>query len=85
MKTADLKMPRFFSGEVHPFAFSGYQFLSPEIFNYNKREGKFSMIDWYLDICKEHSIKAYHHDADTWIDIGSEEELKKANEAVSKM
>jgi NDP-sugar pyrophosphorylase family protein len=84
-KSGEVKMPGMAKGDVHPFAFSGYQILSPKIFNYNKREGKFSMIDCYLDICKEHSIKAYHHDDDTWIDIGSEEELKRANEAARKM
>ena len=59
--------------------------ISPELLLHNKREGAFSMIDWYLDICKEHTVKAFPHDEDTWIDIGSEEELAKANEIVETL
>lgn len=68
---------------LHEFAFSGYQILSPEIFATCKRDGVFSMVDWYLDICNEHTIKAYHHDEDNWIDIGSPEQLEKANALIS--
>lgn len=64
---------------LHEFAFSGYHIISPEIFKYNNKEGKFSMIDWYLDICRDHIIKAFRHNDDIWIDIGSQEELIKAN------
>lgn len=64
---------------LHEFAFSGYQIISPEIFRHNHREGKFSMIDWYLDICRHHTIKAFQHNDDIWIDIGSQEQLTKAN------
>ncbi len=67
---------------LHEFAFSGYHILSPEIFKYNQRKGKFSMVDWYLDICNTQRIKAYHHDDDIWIDIGSQDELERANEVV---
>ncbi len=65
---------------LHEFAFSGYHIISPEIFKHNNRNGKFSMIDWYLDVCKHHTIKAFQHNEDVWIDIGSQEELQKANE-----
>ncbi len=65
---------------LHEFAFSGYHMISPEIFKYNNRNGKFSMIDWYLDVCKYHTIKSFQHNDDIWIDIGSQEELARANE-----
>lgn len=60
-------------------AFSGYHIISPEIFNHCSRSGKFSMIDWYLDICNHQQIKAFQHDDDVWIDIGSAEELQRAD------
>lgn len=84
-KTMDVRMPRQPKTEAHAFAFSGYQILSPEIFTYNQREGKFSMIDWYLDLCRDHLLKAYHHDEDIWVDIGSIAELERANELVGRM
>lgn len=95
VKTNEVKIPRKIPASIkekltehetyplHEFAFSGYHIISPEIFKHNQREGKFSMIDWYLDVCKEHTIKAFHHDDDIWIDIGSQEELAKANDAIS--
>jgi MurNAc alpha-1-phosphate uridylyltransferase len=96
VKSNEVKIPRKIPAEIkekltefetyplHEFAFSGYHIISPEIFKHNQRDGKFSMIDWYLDICNQHTIKAYHHDNDVWIDIGSPEELQKANEAFLK-
>lgn len=95
IKTQEVKIPRKISFEVkekltdhasyplHEFAFSGYHIISPEIFKQNKREGKFSMIDWYLDICGHHIIKAYPHNEDVWIDIGSLEELTKASAIIA--
>ncbi len=90
VKKNEVKIPRTIPSEfkqnmqigdtyhLHEKAFSGYHIISPEIFRHNKREGKFSMIDWYLDICRNHDIKAYRHDEDTWIDIGSPQELANA-------
>ncbi len=63
---------------LHEFAFSGYHIIEPEIFNHISREGIFSMTDWYLDLCKNHSIKNYIHNEDIWIDIGTLEKLKEA-------
>ena len=91
IKTHEVKIPRKIPTAIkeqlaahetyalHEFAFSGYHIISPEIFKHNHREGKFSMIDWYLDLCKHHTIKAFQHTDDIWIDIGSQEELAKAN------
>lgn len=93
-KTQEVKIPKKIPTEIkatfkefetyplHEYAFSGYHIISPAIFKHNHRDGKFSMIDWYLDICQQHTIKAYHHDDDLWIDIGSQEELAKANNAI---
>ncbi len=62
------------------YAFSGYHILSPQIFNHITREGKFSITDWYLDICEAEKIFAYPHQNDIWIDIGTAGKLQLANE-----
>ena len=62
------------------FAFSGYHIINPEIFNYITRTGKFSITDWYLDICDEQPIYAYLHQNDIWIDIGTREKLALAEQ-----
>ncbi|MFN8282621.1 MAG: nucleotidyltransferase family protein [Chitinophagales bacterium] len=69
---------------LHEKAFSGYHIISPKIFETCKRDGVFSMVDWYLDICNEHTIKCFHHQEDIWIDIGSIEQLEKAKEAINQ-
>lgn len=60
-------------------AFSGYHIVDPKIFQYISRVGKFSIIDWYLDICEKEAIYAYPHQQDIWIDIGTVEKLEQAN------
>lgn len=61
-------------------AFSGYHIVDPKIFQYANRSGKFSIIDWYLDICRKESIYAYQHQQDIWVDIGTPEKLEQANQ-----
>lgn len=81
-RTNERIIPRL-SGErdaLRPFAFSGYHIISPELFKHNTKSGKFSMIDWYLAVCGSQTIKAYHHDNDIWVDIGSVQQLQKAEE-----
>ena len=59
-------------------AFSGIHILNPEIFNCLNQSGKFSIINFYLDISKIHFIKAYEHNADYWFDIGDINKLDEA-------
>jgi NDP-sugar pyrophosphorylase family protein len=61
---------------LHEFAFSGYHIIEPEIFNLPAPTDVFSMTDWYLDLCRRHTIKSYTHNDDIWIDIGTEEKLR---------
>jgi NDP-sugar pyrophosphorylase family protein len=85
-KTNEEKVPRVsIHADLQELAFSGYHIISPEIFKHCSRTGKFSMTDWYLDICSEHQIKAFHHDEDIWLDIGSVAELEKAGEVIKSV
>lgn len=56
-------------------AFSGIHIISSEILHLIKREGKFSMIDLYLDLCSDHSIKSFDHSQSKFIDVGKPESL----------
>jgi len=62
-----------------PLAFSGIHVISPKIFPLFNKKGKFSIIDTYLDLCKEHLIKGYRHDNGLWIDAGKPDGLQLAN------
>ncbi len=61
-----------------PKAFSGIHILSNAIFEKIHHNGKFSMIDAYLDLCNNNSILSYDHSTDLLMDIGTMEKLKEA-------
>ena len=59
-------------------AFSGIHIISPNIFSLIKQEGKFSMVDIYLDLCKTNSIKGFNHSGSKLIDVGRIESVAEA-------
>src|SRR5690606_22319565 len=63
---------------THPFAFSGIQVLSPTLLSNIPFEGKFSMIDVYLHLAKEHIVKGYDHTGNIFIDVGKPESIEQA-------
>lgn len=66
--------------EYHPFAFSGIQVISQALLQEIKHEGKFSMIDVYLEAAKTQMIKGYDHTGDLLLDVGKPESIIKATE-----
>jgi NDP-sugar pyrophosphorylase family protein len=61
-------------------AFSGIHIISPEIFPLIKMQGKFSMIDVYLELAKANIIEAFDHSTSKLIDVGKPESVLKAEE-----
>ncbi len=61
-------------------AFSGIHLLSPEIFPLMKQEGKFSMVDVYLELAAEQEIRGFDHSNSKLIDVGKPESIIKAGE-----
>lgn len=59
-------------------AFSGIHVISPKIFSLIKMQGKFSMVDVYLDLCKTSTINAFDHSNSKFIDVGKPESILKA-------
>jgi NDP-sugar pyrophosphorylase family protein len=59
-------------------AFSGIHVISSEIFSLIKQEGKFSIIDVYLELCKTHAITAFDHSNSKFVDVGKPESLLQA-------
>ena len=62
------------------YAFSGIQAINPAIFPLINETGKFSVIDMYLRLSAQHSVKAYVHDYSSFIDLGKPENLITAAE-----
>ncbi|MCL2413363.1 MAG: nucleotidyltransferase family protein, partial [Bacteroidales bacterium] len=59
-------------------AFSGIHIISSEIFKHIKQQGKFSIVETYLDLAKTFDIRGFRHDEDFWLDVGSPEQLRQA-------
>jgi MurNAc alpha-1-phosphate uridylyltransferase len=66
--------------ELTPKAFSGIQVLNTDIFRHIHFSGKFSMIDVYLDLCRQHKIVAFDHSNSKLIDIGTMDKLALAGD-----
>ncbi len=61
-----------------PFAFSGIQVVSAALLNDMPFEGKFSIVDEYLYLARQHTIRGYDHTGDVFIDVGKPESIEKA-------
>jgi N-acetyl-alpha-D-muramate 1-phosphate uridylyltransferase len=58
------------SADLIPKAFSGLHIVEPRIFNLIQREGKFSLVDLYLDLATSEIIKGFDHTGSRFIDVG---------------
>jgi len=61
-----------------PYAFSGIQIVSPEIFSLISEKGKFSIMDLYLRLAQTESIHGFIDTSTIWMDLGKPEQLKMA-------
>lgn len=69
------------AGAYHLFAFSGIHLFSPRLFPYMVgAPDKFSIIDFYLAICRRIPIKGYFKPDLRLLDVGKLDTLKEAEE-----
>ena len=66
------------SAESAAKAFSGIHIIDPRIFSMIRQEGKFSMVDVYLDLAKTEIIKGFDHTGSKFIDVGKPEAVAVA-------
>ena len=65
--------------KLNEFAFSGIHIFSPRLFKYfGAYPEKFSIIDFYLNTCKEENIKAYTQEGLQLLDVGKLDSLERA-------
>ena len=82
-KTGEQKMPRE-CADAQPFAFSGIQIVSQEFITGIRRQGKFGLVDAYLDAAPEQEIVAYDHSGGLFLDLGKPEALVEAEGYLKK-
>ncbi|HEV8083596.1 MAG TPA: sugar phosphate nucleotidyltransferase [Chitinophagaceae bacterium] len=76
-KTGEQKIRREASKFIQK-AFSGIHVISPKIFPLISMNGKFSMVDLYLDLANTHAITEFDHSNSKFIDVGKPESIMKA-------
>lgn len=59
-------------------AFSGIHVIDPAIFGLIGREGKFSIVDVYLDLAEKQSIRGFDHSHSKLIDVGKPASAEEA-------
>ncbi len=59
-------------------AYSCVVIYEPEIFSLIKQQGKFSIMDTYLDLAADHVILGYDHSGDNLVDVGKPESVAVA-------
>jgi NDP-sugar pyrophosphorylase family protein len=66
------------SGDSQQKAFSGIHVISTELFPLLTREGKFSIVDLYLDLAASQAIMGFDHSGSKLVDVGKPESLTVA-------
>jgi NDP-sugar pyrophosphorylase family protein len=59
-------------------AYSCVVVFEPSVFKLNTREGKFSLIDLYLDLAASHPVFGYDHSGDLLVDVGKPDSVAMA-------
>ena len=62
----------------HEKAFSGVHVISRELLNHLTKEGKFGIVDVYLELSKTHIIQSFDHSGNKFIDVGKPDAVAKA-------
>lgn len=77
IKTGEEKIVRN-SSPLFRKAFSGIHVINTGLLALIRQAGKFSMVDVYLDLAKDHCISCYDHTGALLIDVGKPENIQKA-------
>ena len=59
-------------------AYSCVVIFEQDIFNLIEQTGKFSLVETYLSLAKEHPIYGYDHSGDKLVDVGKPESVVDA-------
>lgn len=77
-QTGQERMARAAVGGLFQKAFSGIHVIDPALFGLVSGEGKFSMIDVYLDLAASRSIRGFDHSRSLLIDVGKPASVAEA-------
>ncbi len=70
-----------FNNELHcRLAFSGIHIINNKLFSLVEFDGKFTMVDVYLNLMNSNKIVAYNHSDDKFLDVGKPESILLAEQ-----
>lgn len=78
VNTGEQRTAQSLKGVENQKAFSGIHIVEPRLFSLIKQQGKFSMVDVYLDLMNNHTIKSFDHSETRFIDVGKPDSISKA-------
>lgn len=84
-KSGEVRIVRPEACNLSRYAFGGIHVINPEIFTLINRNGKFSIVDTYLDLAEHQKITGFEHSPENWVDLGKPEELLKAEKVLEKI
>ena len=84
-KTGEVKMARQGIGNIKRFAFSGIHIIDPAIFGFMHQNGRFSIVETYLELAATKKITGFEHNPENWVDMGKPDELLKAEQILEKL
>lgn len=64
-------------------AFSGIHVVNRQLLSLMQRQGKFSMVDVYLDLAPAHTIRGFDHSGSRFIDVGKPDSVAAAEKLFS--
>ena len=82
IKTGAVRMSKGEEENTHSLAFSGIHMIDPKLFSHFTRDGKFSIIDTYLNVAKTETIAGFDHTNGIWLDVGKPDSLAKGSEVL---
>ena len=82
IKTNKIKEARIPVGSLTERSFSGIHIINSNIFKFIIEKGKFSIIDLYLRLSKDHKISAFETKHNYWFDLGKPENILEAEKSL---
>jgi len=71
------------AGPLRRWSFTGIHALEPMVFDLAERTGRFSIVNWYLDLARRgYVVQPFDASGFAWIDVGTRERLEEAVDAM---